>query len=127
MTVLRQEQIVIMDAVIQGGGFSGRAAAHALRVTEGALRYRRKRLASGARDGRARQPAALVGYEAVVDTLVTALADSDAVSARLVYEALVAQYGYRGSYPPSYATCGAGARRHASTHRVSSPRVEART
>jgi transposase len=99
MTVLRQEQIVIMDQVIQQGGLSGRAAAHALGVTEGALRYRRKRLASGAVDGRTQQPTALVGYEAAVDTLVTALADGEAVSARLVYEALVAQHGYRGSYP----------------------------
>jgi hypothetical protein len=32
MTVLRQEQIVIVDQVIAAGGLSGRAAAHALGV-----------------------------------------------------------------------------------------------
>ncbi|MCU0636101.1 MAG: IS21 family transposase [Gemmatimonadaceae bacterium] len=87
-----------MDAVIQAGGLSGRAAAHAVGVTEGALRYRRKRLASGAVDGRRHQPTALAGFEAAVAALVAAL-EPDGVSARLVYEALVAQHGYCGSYP----------------------------
>jgi hypothetical protein len=74
MTVLRQEQIVIVDQVIAAGGLSGRADAHALDVTEGALRYRRTRLASGAVDGRAQQPIALAGFEGAVAALVAARA-----------------------------------------------------
>ncbi|MEN9818451.1 MAG: hypothetical protein RLZ32_2331 [Gemmatimonadota bacterium] len=103
MTVLRQEQIVMMDEVIRAGGLSGRGAARALGVTEGALRYRRQRLAAGATDGRADQPTALDGLEAAVAGVLAQLAPTAPagrpVCGRLVYEALVAEHGYQGSYP----------------------------
>jgi transposase len=106
MTVLRQEQIVMIDEVIRAGRLSGRAAASALGVTEGALRYRRRRLQSDGRprrDRRADQPTACAGYEAAIAAVLEALAPTAPadrpVSGPLVYEALVADHGYRGSYP----------------------------
>lgn len=103
MTVLRQEQIQMMDDVIRAGGLSGRGAAQALGVTEGALRYRRKRLHAGATDGRAEQPTALDGFADAVTAVLVQLASTAPagrpVCGRLVYEALVADHGYPGSYP----------------------------
>lgn len=96
----------MMDAVIRDGRLSGRAAATALGVTEGALRYRRKRLqpdGSPAPDRRAAQPTAVQGFEARIAAVLEALAPTvpagRPVSGRLVYDALVAEQGYAGSYP----------------------------
>lgn len=103
MTVLRQEQVITMDALIQAGRVSQRTAAAQLGVTEGALRYRRRRAASGAPDRRAEQATALDGFETAMAAALEALADTTRgdrpVSARLVYEYLVAEAGFRGSYP----------------------------
>jgi transposase len=103
MTRLRQEQVMMMDEVIRTGGLSGRQAAAALGVTEGALRYRRRRLAEGARDRRAEQTTALDGYEdalaAVVEALAPTTGSGRPVSARLVFEALVRDHAFPGSYP----------------------------
>lgn len=102
MTVLRQEQVIMMDESIRAGRVSGRAAAQALGVTEGALRYRRRRLATGARDRRADQATALDGYEPAVAAVLQQLAPTAGagrpVSGQLVFEALVADHGYPGSY-----------------------------
>ncbi|MBU6367962.1 MAG: hypothetical protein KJT01_17240 [Gemmatimonadetes bacterium] len=102
MTVLRQEQVMMMDQVIQAGGLSGRQAAAALGVTEGALRYRRKRLAAETRDRRADQPTAMDGFEEAVGAVLSALAPTTQadrpVSGQLVYEVLQAQLDFRGSY-----------------------------
>ncbi|HET9065596.1 MAG TPA: IS21 family transposase [Gemmatimonadales bacterium] len=103
MTILRQEQIVLMDELIRAGRVSGRDGAAQLGVTEGALRYRRQRLATGARDGRAGQATALDGYEAAVTAVLVGLAPTAPpgrpVSGQLVFEALVRDHGYTGSYP----------------------------
>jgi len=53
MTALRQEQVRMMDELIREQRVSGREAAALLQMAEGALRYRWKRLASGARVRRA--------------------------------------------------------------------------
>lgn len=76
MTVLRQEQISKMDESIRAGRLSGRGAAQALGVTEGALRYRRKRLASGARDRRSDQATALDDFQDRVATVLEGLAST---------------------------------------------------
>ncbi len=93
----------MMDESIREGRVSGRAAAQTLGVTEGALRYRRQRLATGARDRRADQATALDGYEPAVAAVLQQLAPTAGgdrpVCGQLVYEALVADHGYRGSYP----------------------------
>lgn len=103
MTVLRQEQIVMMDEMIRAERVSGRQAAALLQVTEGALRYRRKRLASGARDRRAEQATAVDGFEAAVTMVLDALAptapEGRPICGRLVFEALVRDHDFRGSYP----------------------------
>jgi hypothetical protein len=65
----------MIDEVIRTGGLSGRQAATALGVTEGALRYRRRRLAEGARDRRADQTTALDGYEEALTAVVEAVTE----------------------------------------------------
>lgn len=103
MTVLRQEQIEMMDEMIRAERVTGRAAAALLQVSEGALRYRRQRLASGARDRRADQATAVDGFEpaiaAVLDALAPTVPEDRPVCGRLVFEALVRDHGSPGSYP----------------------------
>ena len=93
----------MMDEVIRDGGLSNRGAAAALGVTEGALRYRRRRLHTGARDRRADQATALDGFAAAVTAVLAELAPTTEgdrpVSGQLVFEALVRDHGYPGSYP----------------------------
>lgn len=103
MTRLRQEQVRMMDELIQAGHVSGRSAAEALGVSEGTLRYRRKRLGAAARDGRADQATALDGFEEAVTRVLDALAATAPrgrpVCGQLVFEVLTRDHGYPGSYP----------------------------
>ena len=76
-----------------------------LGVTEGAVRYRLKRLEEGDRlDGRAGQATALDGYEEAVEAIQERLGDrrlrgeGRPCQVRLIYEALVRDHGYAGSY-----------------------------
>jgi AcrR family transcriptional regulator len=83
-------------------GTSVRQLARQLGVTEGALRYRFRRSQKG--DGRADQPTALDGYEEVVQAVQERLGDGRLggegrpCQVRAIYEALVREHGYRGSY-----------------------------
>jgi transposase len=87
-------------------GTSVRRVAQQMGVTEGALRYRLKKRASGEQpDGRAKKVTSLDGYEEVVETILERLGDARVsggegrpVQARLVYEALARDHGYTGSY-----------------------------
>ena len=86
-------------------GTSVRQLARQLGVTEGALRYRLKKLEEGPQeDGRSRQATALDGYEAVVEGIQVALEDGRLTGegrpsqARTIYELLVRDHGYEGSY-----------------------------
>ena len=86
-------------------GTSVRQLASQLGVTEGALRYRLKKLKGGpGEDGRARQPTALDGYEAAVHGIQVALEDGRLTGegrpcqARTIYELLVRDHGYQDSY-----------------------------
>jgi len=92
--------MVIAEMVARG--VSVRAAAGQLGVSEGALRFRLKRLASGAPDGRRDRVSALAGFERAVTAALESLADTARVGrpvqGRLVYEALVRDHGYGGSY-----------------------------
>ncbi len=89
-----------------GRGTSVRRVAKQMGVTEGALRYRlKKRTAGEVADGRARKATALDGYEAAVETILERLGDARVsggegrpAQARLVYEALARDHGFRGSY-----------------------------
>ena len=86
-------------------GASVRGLAKHLGVTEGAVRYRLKRTQEvGWSDGRVRQPTALDGYEEVVEAIQERLGDGRLTGegrpcqVRLIYEALVRDHGYVGSY-----------------------------
>ena len=70
-----------------------------------ALRYRLKKLEEGVRrDGRAAQPTALDGYEEAVEAIQRALDDGRLTGegrpaqARQIYELLIRDHGYGGSY-----------------------------
>ena len=82
-------------------------------VTEGAVRYRLKRLEEGDRlDGRAGQATALDGYEEAVEAIQERLGDrrlrgeGRPCQVRLIYEALVRDHGYAGSLFPSCRPSG---------------------
>ena len=90
---------------MQERGTSVRQLAKQLGVTEGALRYRLKRLAEGPRpDGRSGQATALDGYMEAVEAIQRALEDGRLTGrgrpcqARRIYEILVRDHGYTGSY-----------------------------
>jgi len=90
---------------MQERGASVRQLARQLGVREGALRYRLKRAEGAARvDGRARQPTALDGLEEVVERIQEQLGDrrlsgeGRPCQVREIYEVLVREHGYRGSY-----------------------------
>jgi transposase len=93
----------MVDEMIRAGRLSGRAAARQLGVTEGAVRYRRQQPGDPGRDRRADQPTAVQGYEAAIAAVLEDLAPTAApgrpVSGQLVFEALVRDHGYGGSYP----------------------------
>ena len=86
-------------------GASVRGLAKHLGVTEGALRYRLRRVREvGRSDGRARQATALDGYEEIVEAIQERLGDGRLTGegrpcqVRLIYEVLVRDHGYGGSY-----------------------------
>jgi transposase len=77
---LSKEQVMVAKGM-QDRGTSVRQMAHQLGVTEGALRYRLKRLEEPEqKDGRSRQPTALDGYEAALEALQERLGVADPVS-----------------------------------------------
>lgn len=90
---------------MQERGTSIRQMARQLGVSEGALRYRLKRLEEADRaDGRSRQPTALDGLEQVVGEVQERLGDGRLTGegrpcqVRDIYEVLARDYGYKGSY-----------------------------
>src|SRR5690606_26504068 len=74
-------------------------------VKQGALRYRLRRVAEGERpDGRSRQRTATDGYEEAIHGVLERLEDvrltgeGRPAQARQIYEILVREYGFTGSY-----------------------------
>lgn len=101
---LSKEQVMVAKGM-NDQGVSVRQLARQMGVTEGALRYRLKRQDEPeCVDGRTRQPTALDGYEEVVEALQERLGDGRLrgegrpCQARELYELLVREHGYRGSY-----------------------------
>lgn len=101
---LSKEQVMVAIGM-QERGVSVRQLACQLGVTEGALRYRLIRAAEGPGvDGRTRQPTALDGLEDVVEAIQERLDDGRLrgegrpCQAREIYEVLVRDHGYEGSY-----------------------------
>ncbi len=101
---LSQEDIVALH-VLKTRGQSNVQIGKALGVTEGTIRYRCKRRAEGKLDGRANKPFKVEPLAAVIDHW---MADHTARQAgsnrprpanvRLLYEHLVAEHDYAGSY-----------------------------
>lgn len=85
-------------------GTSVRQLAKQMGVTEGALRYRLKAQEEPTTDGRAQQDTALDGYEEAVYVIQDRLGDGRLTGegrpcqARQIYQALVRDHGYGGSY-----------------------------
>lgn len=85
-------------------GTSVRQLAKQLEVTEGALRYRMKKAGASEPDGRTKQATALDGYAGAVRAIQERLGDGRLTGegrpcqVRQIYELLVRDYGYGGSY-----------------------------
>lgn len=95
---------MVAEGMIQRG-VSIRHMAKQFGVREGALRYRLRRLAEGEQpDGRSRQRTATDGYEEAIHGLLERLEDERLTGegrpaqARRIYEILVREYGFTGSY-----------------------------
>jgi transposase len=104
MAKLTKEQIMVGAEMVRRGTSVRRLAAQ-LGVTEGALRYRLNKQGKEPRpDGRALQATAVDGLEDAVRAILEGLGchrvtqTGRPVQARLVYERLVRDHGYRGSY-----------------------------
>ncbi|HUP24866.1 MAG TPA: IS21 family transposase [Thermoanaerobaculia bacterium] len=104
MAKLGEEQVMVARQMV-GRGVSVRQVAQQLGVTEGALRYRLGKSAAEERpDGRSLQPTAVAGYEEAAHAILERLGcrrvsgSGRPVQARTVYETLVREFDYPGSY-----------------------------
>ena len=94
---LRREEVMTIG-VLHDRGVSKRAIARQLGVDEKAVRYRLQRLASGAVDGRsAKAHSAEPWTEAIAHWMKSGEAERG-VNGLALYEWLVAEHGYAGSY-----------------------------
>ena len=96
------ERDLVCAEVLMGKGKSVRSIATDLGVDESTLRYRLKRRAEAAVDGRQQQPSACDAHSGVIDAWI-ARQDWSGVSGRpesmkSLFEFLVAEHGYAGSY-----------------------------
>jgi len=79
-------------------GISNRAIARQLGVHEHAVRYRLARQASGARDGRVGKPFAAAPWAAAIAAWMRVAEAGGGMNGRALYEWLVAEHSYDGSY-----------------------------
>jgi transposase len=93
---LRGEEVVTIG-VLYERGMSKRAIARQLGVDEKAVRYRLSRLAAGARDRRADKVSSVAPLAAAVAHWMDSVA-AGGVNGLALYEWLVAEHGYVGSY-----------------------------
>jgi len=101
---LSKEQVMVAKGM-KDCGTSIRQVAGQLGVTEGALRYRLKKVGeTSGEDGRRHQPTALDGYGVAVQAIQEDLGDGRLTDegrpcqALMIYEVLVRDHDYRGSY-----------------------------
>jgi transposase len=97
---LRREEIVTIEVLAEKGQ-NHCEIARTLGVTEGTVRYQLKRAASGAEDGRKRRPFKAEEVAWVIDLWVLdhrAIYPRRPVNVRALWEHLVSEYGYEGSY-----------------------------
>lgn len=93
---LRQEEIVTIQ-VLHERGRSNREIGRQLGIDEKAVRYRLSRLFSGAKDGRAGKPFKAASVGQAIDVWMDAQ-QSRGVNLQRLYEFLVSDYDYEGSY-----------------------------
>ena len=99
MAKLRERDLVVMD-VLREKGWSTRAVARELGVDESTLRYRLRRREGGVVDGRRGQAEACEPWQGVIAPwLDEQRGEGERPEAvRRLYEVLVAEHGYEGSY-----------------------------
>lgn len=99
MAKLRERDLVVMD-VLREKGWSTRAVARELGVDESTVRYRVRRREKGDEDGRRRQAESCAAWQGVIEPwLDTQQEEGERPEAvRRLYEVLVAEHGYDGSY-----------------------------
>jgi transposase len=102
MTKLREKDVMAAD-VMEGRGWSIRSLAGDFGVDESTLRYRLRRLRSGADDGRRRQPEACGEFDEEISAWMEEQATRVEGGGRPepvvgLYERLVIEHGYAGSY-----------------------------
>jgi len=93
---LREEEVVTIE-VLHERGVSNRAIARQLGVSEHAVRYRLRRQAQDRPDGRAKALSAQPWAEAIAQWMGSA-ESYRGVNGQVLYEWLVAEHGYAGSY-----------------------------
>jgi transposase len=94
---LRREEVMTIE-VLHERGMSNRAIARQLGVDEKAVRYRLWRSASGARDGRSEKPFAADPWAEAIGLWMKDAEAHRGVNLQALYEWLVAEHDYRGSY-----------------------------
>lgn len=94
---LRREEVVTIQ-VLRERGMSQRAIARQLGVDERAVRYRLQRLASGAVDGRSEKPFRAEPWAGAIEHWMQSTASERGVNLQVLYEWLVGEHGYAGSY-----------------------------
>jgi transposase len=98
MARLREDEMVCAEVLVRQGR-SKRSIARDLEVDESTVRYRLKRRAAGATDGRVGQEERCAALDAEIVAWMGAQAGSKRPeSVRLLYEDLVMYHGYAGSY-----------------------------
>jgi transposase len=78
-------------------GCTGREVARLLSVTEGTVRYHRRRMAAGALDGRARQAQMAVEFATAIEAYLAHRELEVPANTAELYAWLVAEHGYSGS------------------------------
>lgn len=99
--MLSQEEIVTM-MTLKEKGLSNTAIADALGVTEGTVRYRLRRAASGHEDGRRQKPSLASPYEQPIRAWVKSQCPAEPTPQQIhvqeLYDWLVQEHQYSGSY-----------------------------
>jgi len=94
---LREEEVVTIG-VLYERGMSKRAIARQLGVDEKAVRYRLGRIATRARDRRAEQVSSVAPFAEAVGEWMRGVAAVRGANGLALYEWLVSEHGYGGSY-----------------------------
>ena len=95
-----QGKDVMAAAILQGHGQSCRSLARMMAVDESTLRYRLRRFRERTEDGRRRQPESCVTFHELIMQWVdeNVLKRSRPVPVKILYELLVCEHGFTGSY-----------------------------